>query len=58
MNQINAVVCEIIEEPYQKYNKFWQAVKYISYGVEGKTVLMFDSLEDCKKVKKGYQFLI
>ncbi|OEM87284.1 hypothetical protein BHF37_25755 [Escherichia coli] len=40
-----------------EYGKWWIDVEYISWGVPGKTRLMFESKEQALEVKEGYKFL-
>jgi len=58
MNLLEAYVVEIIGEPYYKYDKIWQKIKYSCYGQMSESSLMFDDLEDLKAVKIGYKFLV
>ncbi|HGC1270752.1 TPA: hypothetical protein ACIX2B_004065 [Escherichia coli] len=47
-----------LNEPVtEEYGKWWIDVEYISWGVPGKTRLMFDSKEQALEVKEGYKFL-
>ncbi|ECD9507896.1 hypothetical protein FN884_20280 [Salmonella enterica subsp. enterica] len=47
-----------LNEPVTKeYGKWWIDVEYISWGVPGKTRLMFESKEQALEVKEGYKFL-
>ncbi|KAF0781709.1 hypothetical protein L246_24660, partial [Salmonella enterica subsp. enterica serovar Worthington str. BCH-5715] len=48
---------KVISGPYEEYGKWWIDVEYISWGVPGKTRLMFDSKEQALEVKEGYKFL-
>lgn len=57
MNLVDAFVKKVISEPYEEYGKWWIDVEYISWGVPGKTRLMFDSKEQALEVKEGYKFL-
>lgn len=57
MNLIDAVVTEVLSLPYQKYDYWWVDVNYKSYGVPGKTALMFKTISDAEKVQVGYEFL-
>ncbi|AXC97921.1 hypothetical protein A3066_20520 [Salmonella enterica subsp. enterica serovar Derby] len=41
----------------EEYGKWWIDVEYISWGVPGKTRLMFESKEQALEVKEGYKFL-
>lgn len=43
MNLVDAFVKKVISEPYEEYGKWWIDVEYISWGVPGKTRLMFES---------------
>ncbi|HBN3435526.1 TPA: hypothetical protein L2G08_004643 [Escherichia coli O25b:H4-ST131] len=43
MNLVDAFVKKVISGPYEEYGKWWIDVEYISWGVPGKTRLMFDS---------------
>lgn len=45
MNLVDAFVKKVISGPYEEYGKWWIDVEYISWGVPGKTRLMFDSKE-------------
>lgn len=45
MNLVDAFVKKVISEPYEEYGKWWIDVEYISWGVPGKTRLMFESKE-------------
>lgn len=57
MNLVDAFVKKVISGPYEEYGKWWIDVEYISWGVSGKTRLMFDSKEQALEVKEGYKFL-
>ncbi|HFW5149368.1 TPA: hypothetical protein ACIBVY_000527 [Salmonella enterica subsp. enterica serovar Saintpaul] len=57
MNLVDAFVKKVISGPYEEYGKWWIDVEYISWGVPGKTRLMFDSKEQALEVKEGYKFL-
>ncbi|HFK9386252.1 TPA: hypothetical protein ACG2V4_004538 [Escherichia coli] len=57
MNLVDAFVKKVISEPYEEYGKWWIDVEYISWGVPGKTRLMFESKELALEVKEGYKFL-
>lgn len=46
MNLVDAFVKKVISEPYEEYGKWWIDVEYISWGVPGKTRLMFESKVD------------
>lgn len=52
-----AFVKKVISGPYKEYGKWWIDVEYISWGVPGKTRLMFESKEQALEVKEGYKFL-
>ncbi|EBR8148427.1 hypothetical protein DN352_21485 [Salmonella enterica subsp. enterica serovar Saintpaul] len=54
---VDAFVKKVISGPYEEYGKWWIDVEYISWGVPGKTRLMFDSKEQALEVKEGYKFL-
>ncbi|MDZ9638994.1 hypothetical protein SNC27_24450 [Escherichia coli] len=54
MNLVDAFVKKVISEPYEEYGKWWIDVEYISWGVPGKTRLMFESKEQALEVKEGY----
>ncbi|EOC7827171.1 hypothetical protein ACI8GV_002135, partial [Shigella sonnei] len=41
MNLVDAFVKKVISGPYEEYGKWWIDVEYISWGVPGKTRLMF-----------------
>ncbi|HAF3174327.1 TPA: hypothetical protein G8B59_003885 [Salmonella enterica] len=56
-NLVDAFVKKVISGPYEEYGKWWIDVEYISWGVPGKTRLMFDSKEQALEVKEGYKFL-
>ncbi|EFF0751739.1 hypothetical protein CCS86_004343 [Escherichia coli] len=56
-NLVDAFVKKVISEPYEEYGKWWIDVEYISWGVPGKTRLMFESKEQALEVKEGYKFL-
>ncbi|WP_338260970.1 hypothetical protein [Escherichia coli] len=45
MNLVDAFVKKVISGPYKEYGKWWIDVEYISWGVPGKTRLMFESKE-------------
>ncbi|ECW8744235.1 hypothetical protein F4284_07095 [Salmonella enterica] len=53
MNLVDAFVKKVISEPYEEYGKWWIDVEYISWGVPGKTRLMFESKEQALEVKEG-----
>lgn len=57
MNLVDAFVKKVISGPYEEYGKWWIDVEYISWGVPGKTRLMFESKEQALEVKEGYKFL-
>ncbi|KGI47728.1 hypothetical protein LJ08_3493 [Escherichia coli] len=57
MNLVDAFVKKVISGPYKEYGKWWIDVEYISWGVPGKTRLMFESKEQALEVKEGYKFL-
>ncbi|OJS51531.1 hypothetical protein BK406_28370, partial [Escherichia coli] len=42
---------------YEEYGKWWVDVEYISWGVPGKSRLMFDSREQAQEVQEGFRFL-
>ncbi|EBV6961865.1 hypothetical protein WP16_21350 [Salmonella enterica subsp. enterica serovar Hadar] len=54
---VDAFVKKVISGPYEEYGKWWIDVEYISWGVPGKTRLMFESKEQALEVKEGYKFL-
>ncbi|ELQ3633252.1 hypothetical protein QSX03_004084 [Salmonella enterica] len=56
-NLVDAFVKKVISGPYKEYGKWWIDVEYISWGVPGKTRLMFESKEQALEVKEGYKFL-
>lgn len=57
-NESGRRLCQkVISGPYEEYGKWWIDVEYISWGVPGKTRLMFDSKEQALEVKEGYKFL-
>ncbi|MGR3885296.1 hypothetical protein [Escherichia coli] len=57
-NESGRRLCQkVISEPYEEYGKWWIDVEYISWGVPGKTRLMFESKEQALEVKEGYKFL-
>ncbi|XIW46970.1 hypothetical protein AB2I11_26060 (plasmid) [Escherichia coli] len=57
MNLVDAFVKKVISGPYEEYGKWWIDVEYISWGVPGKTRLMFESKEHRHwKLKKGTNF--
>lgn len=53
----NAFVTKVISGPYEEYGKWWVDVEYISWGVPGKSRLMFDSREQAQEVQEGFRFL-
>lgn len=53
MNLVDAFVKKVISGPYKEYGKWWIDVEYISWGVPGKTRLMFESKEQALEVKEG-----
>ncbi len=55
MNLVDAFVKKVISGPYKEYGKWWIDVEYISWGVPGKTRLMFESKEQALEVKEGVQ---
>lgn len=59
MNLIDGFVKSVIsKKPYKKHGKWWVPVTFTAHSDKvASTVLMFDSLEDALKVKKGYKFL-
>ena len=64
MNLVDAFVTKVISGPYEEYGKWWVDVEYISWGVPGKSRLMFDSREQTLEVQKdfrpvyaGYQYI-
>lgn len=56
-NESGRRLCQVISGPYEEYGKWWIDVEYISWGVPGKTRLMFESKEQALEVKEGYKFL-
>lgn len=48
MNLVDAFVTKVISGPYEEY---------ISWGVPGKSRLMFDSREQAQEVQEGFRFL-
>jgi len=56
MNLLDAVVTEIISEPYFAYDKWWVKVKYNCYGSISETELMFYKENHAKELKVGYTF--
>lgn len=52
MNLVDAFVKKVISEPYEEYGKWWIDVEYISWGVPGKTRLMFESKEQALEGKR------
>jgi len=57
MNLIDIYVVEILSEPFYEYEKWWLKVKSNAYGRLIEDTLMFDSKEECLKIKKGYKYL-
>lgn len=58
MNKVDAYVEEVIGNPYYDNYKYWQKVKYSSYGISGTTTLMFDTIEQALSLFVGYKFQI
>ena len=57
MNLVDAFVTKVISGPYEEYGKWWVDVEYISWGVPGKSRLMFDSREQAQEVQEVFRFL-
>ena len=57
MNLVDAFVTKVISGPYEEDGKWWVEVEYISWGVPGKSRLMFDSREPAQEVHEGFRFL-
>ncbi|HFU8482717.1 TPA: hypothetical protein ACH7GJ_005584, partial [Escherichia coli] len=57
MNLVDAFVTKVISGPYEEYGKWWVDVEYISWGVPGKSRLMFGSREQAQEVQEGFRFL-
>ena len=57
MNLVDAFVTKVISGPYEECGKWWVDVEYISWGVPGKSRLMFDSREQTLEVQKDFRFL-
>ncbi|HCP2286677.1 TPA: hypothetical protein OC142_005145 [Escherichia coli] len=57
MNLVDAFVTKAISGPYEEYGKWWVDVEYISWGVPGKSRLMFGSREQAQEVQEGFRFL-
>lgn len=51
MNLVDAFVTKVISGPYEEYGKWWVDVEYISWGVPGKSRLMFGSREQAQEVQ-------
>lgn len=58
MNLTDAVVIEVVGQPYEKYGKWFVRVVCEAYGVRSETVIFKQSKEQAEEVKPGYQFLI
>lgn len=56
MNKIDAWVIDVYGV-YQNYDKYWVRVSYTDMGGTGKTILMFNSLQEALLVGPGYKFL-
>lgn len=56
MNLLECMVTKILSEPYLMFDKWFLKVEYSSYGVNGKTTLMFDSFEIANKINIGHEF--
>ena len=55
---IDAVVTKIIwSEPKFYYKKYWVKVGFNVMCGSGTTALMFDTIEEAKALKVGYEFL-
>ena len=57
MNVCDCYVVELIGEPYKLYDRWWQKVKYESWGSISEHTLMFSSRESAEKVQVGDHFL-
>lgn len=57
MNVLNAVVTEVMSDPYEAYGKWWVKVAYDCWGIISQSSVMLDSYDEAAAVSKGYQFL-
>lgn len=57
MNLVDCCVTEIIGEPYEAYGKWWQKVRYESWGAPSTSELMFSTKAEAKSVVIGHHFL-
>ncbi len=55
MNLVDAFVKKVISGPYKEYGKWWIDVEYISWGVPGKTRLMFESKEQAEPPRVSWR---
>lgn len=58
MNLIDAVVTQVLNKPYFKYNYWFVDVEYNSYGRTSKTNVMCSTEEAAKAIKVGYTFQV
>lgn len=58
MNTIDAVVTQVLSEPYFKYNYWFVDVEYNSYGRTSKTNVMCSTEEAAKAIKVGHIFQV
>lgn len=58
MNTIDAVVTQVLSEPYFKYNYWFVDVEYSSYGRTSKTNIMCSTEEAAKAIKVGHIFQV
>tara|TARA_R110000737_G_scaffold350680_1_gene390381 strand:- start:174 stop:356 length:183 start_codon:yes stop_codon:yes gene_type:complete len=55
---VHGVVTEVLSEPVCKFEMYLIDVKYTKNHAERKTTLQSHSLEDAKKIKTGFEFLV
>ena len=54
MNLLECYVTKVIGEPYFKYDKWWQKVEYICYGLTDVTDII---IEENQVIEIDYMFL-
>jgi hypothetical protein len=58
MNLVECYVTKILMKPKKELltGRFGVGIEFNSYGSISQTVLFFDTIDEAKKVKKGYKF--
>lgn len=57
MNALEAVVVQILSEPYFECDKWWVVIRYDCWGTITQSKLMFNTEEEAKNVFIGFKFL-